>query len=117
MRKVIIIDDDEDSRKLLQTFLRLRNFSVQAFATAEDFLQQPALNADLFIIDINLGGMSGVEVCQHIKEDSLNKHTPVIIVSAHPEVERLSLDACADDFLARPFSPSLLLEKINKHLK
>ena len=89
MAVITIIDDDIDSRKLLENFLLRQGYTVIVFSNAEIFLQTPNHRSDIYLIDINLGGISGDELCSHIKK---NDHTlpPVIIISAHPEIERIS---------------------------
>jgi two-component system, OmpR family, phosphate regulon response regulator PhoB len=112
MISICIIDDDNDSRELLQAFLRRKKFAVEIFSTAEDFLTAPKTPSDLYILDINLGGLSGLDVCRQLKNDEETKDKKILIISAHPEIEKLSQQACADDFLPRPFSQSSLIEKI-----
>lgn len=113
MARITIVDDDKDSRNLLQVFLRNQQFIVETFSTAESFFADGVLNSDLYIIDINLGGISGIEVCEKLKSSPETQPRKVLIISAHPEIEKLSREACADDYLPRPFSQSLLLAKIH----
>jgi two-component system, OmpR family, phosphate regulon response regulator PhoB len=113
MIRITIIDDDPDSRNLLHVFLRNQNFSVSIFESAEKFFSHQQVETDLYIIDINLGGITGIEMCARLKTVTESKDTPVIIISAHPEVEKLAAEVCADDFLSKPFSQKKLLEKIN----
>jgi DNA-binding response OmpR family regulator len=114
MRRITIIDDDNDARNLLATFLRLNSFAVTIFSSGEEFISSGnSLDADAFIIDINLGGITGDKLCDRIKSNPESSKKPVLIISAHPEIEKLSSRACADAFLAKPFSRREVLNKMN----
>jgi DNA-binding response OmpR family regulator len=114
MRRITIIDDDADARNLLATFLRYNNFAIHIFSKAEDFLATGnASVTDVFIIDINLGGVPGDELCRQIKSHPESRNKPVLIISAHPEIEKISATACADAFIAKPFHRAEVLAKIN----
>ncbi len=116
MKKITLVEDDPDLREMLQVVLKSNQYSVEAFANGEAFMQHSGEPPDLFLIDVNLGGISGPEICQSLKADPRTKHTPIIIISAHPEVERLSREACADDYLTKPFSQKVLLLLLSKYL-
>ena len=104
MAEIVIIDDDPDSRNLLRAFLQDHFFRTRVYRNAEEFLHDFDKAGDLYLIDINLGGMSGDEVCKRLKGEEQLKTKPVVIISAHPEIEKLSNSACADAFLAKPLS-------------
>jgi two-component system phosphate regulon response regulator PhoB len=115
MTVITIIDDDIDSRKLLEKFLLRHGYTVNVFSNAETFLNTPNHQSDLYLIDINLGGISGDELCSRMKKENPTL-PPVIIISAHPEIERISKNACAEAFLTKPFSRDALLQQIESVL-
>lgn len=120
-KKITIIDDDSDLRNLLLVVLRFYNFEVEIFSSGEEFLARhkessPKDFPDLYIIDINLGGINGIDLCRNLKTSPVTKSVPVIIISAHPEIEKLAKDVCADESLAKPFSQKILKDVISKYV-
>lgn len=111
MPRITVVDDDVDSRNLLDTLLRNKGFIVSLFPSAETFLEQNDHSSDLYILDVNLGGIQGDELCSLIKSEK-DKNKPVIIISAHPDIQRISESVCADAYLAKPFSQRKLIEKL-----
>lgn len=112
--RIIIIEDDPDLRALMTLALVTKNFDVTSFAEGNAFLSQGKV-ADVYIIDINLGGESGLDLCQRIKATSVNRSV-VIIISAHPDITNLAHEACADDTLPKPFNANDLLNKVLSNL-
>jgi DNA-binding response OmpR family regulator len=117
MLRITIIDDDVDSRNLLQALLRNNKFDVRIISGAEEFQLADETQTDLFIIDINLGGVTGDEICRMIKKHPHTTHKPVIIISAHPEIQKISRDASSDACIAKPFSQKILLNTINELIR
>jgi CheY-like chemotaxis protein len=66
----------------------------------------------LYVIDINLGGMNGYEICCEIKKEPATKNSIVILMSANPDLPQLAAHAGADDHMIKPFSQKVLLERI-----
>jgi DNA-binding response OmpR family regulator len=116
MKKITIVDDDPDLRNILQVVLRSNEYAVEVFQSGEDFLKRYTGTSDLFIIDINLGGISGIEICNNLKQQAATKDVPVIIISAHPEIEKLAKEVCADDSLTKPFTQNSLLRLVLRYL-
>jgi len=112
MKRIIVIEDDSDLGHLLQRLLRSDNHEVTWFSNGKSFLNSNAPSADLYIVDIDLGDISGLSICEELKKWDKTKDSRVIVISAHPEIELLSRNACADDFLTKPFSKQKLFEKI-----
>jgi DNA-binding response OmpR family regulator len=71
---------------------------------------------DLFVIDKQLPGVNGLDVCAHLKQQAATSHIPIIMVSASPYVEKLAMDAGADAFLEKPFKQKDILELVHKFL-
>jgi DNA-binding response OmpR family regulator len=118
-KKLTVIDDDHDLRNLLQIALRNEGYEVVTFSNGKEFLDNVGESspADLCIIDINLGGISGNDVCKELKTMEKTKSKPVILISANPDVQQLAIQAPADDFLIKPISIKILLEKIHRLTK
>jgi DNA-binding response OmpR family regulator len=117
--KITVIEDDADLRGLLQTALHLEGFEVQSFSNGDDFLISMKSNprSDLYVIDINLGGTRGFEICSRIKENTDTSKSLVILISANPEVQQHARESLADDYMLKPFTQRELVQKITKLLK
>jgi len=114
---LLIVDDDERIRGLLQKFLIRNGFLVSAArdaAHARRLLQ--GLDFDLIVLDVMMPGEDGISLTRGIREDSA---VPVLLLTARSETEdRIKgLEAGADDYLAKPFEPKELLLRINAILR
>jgi DNA-binding response OmpR family regulator len=118
-RRLTVIDDDKDLRNLLQISLRLEGFDVTAYSNGDEFISSLPItgNSELYVIDINLGGMSGFEICSYIKGRKETKDAVVILISANPEVQQIAKEVCADDYILKPFSQRELIQRITTLLK
>lgn len=112
--KITVIDDDKDLRSLLQIALRIEGFEVQGYANSVEFIDaiQSVEPSVLYVIDINLGGMSGFELCQYLKSYPVTSKAFVILISANPEVQQLSNEVKADGYILKPFSQKEMIQKI-----
>lgn len=117
--KITVIDDDQDLRSLLQIALRIEGYEVLSFENGAEFMEnlEKAEPSDVYIIDINLGGISGFELCQYLKSCKATCQSLIILISANPEVQQLSREAQADDHIVKPFSQKELLRRIARGLK
>jgi DNA-binding response OmpR family regulator len=112
--KITIIEDDDDLRSLIRVPLQAAGYDVVALSEGNDLVGNSDSVPHLYIIDLNLGGMSGLEICKGIKSQKHREIVPVVIImSANPDVRQLALEACADDALLKPFSAKELLKKIS----
>ena len=110
---VLIIDDDENVRKMLVKVARSNGIDADTAASGEEALPLIAQNRyALILLDINMGGMDGFEVVEAIRSRGLQ--TPIIIVSGRKEdYDTLyGLDIGADDYVTKPFNPITLGAKI-----
>ncbi|MEC8628888.1 MAG: response regulator [Pseudomonadota bacterium] len=114
---LLIVDDDERIRVLLQKFLMRNGFLVSA---ARDAAQARrllgGLEFDLIVLDVMMPGEDGVSLTQSLRETI---STPILLLTARAETsDRISgLEAGADDYLAKPFEPKELLLRINAILR
>ena len=114
---LLIVDDDERIRGLLQKFLMRNGFLVSAARDAAHARRILAgLDFDLIVLDVMMPGEDGISLTRAIREDSA---TPILLLTARAETEdRIAgLEAGADDYLAKPFEPKELLLRINAILR
>ena len=101
----------------MHNVLEMAGFDVSSFADGADISLEASAMADAYINDIHLGATSGLALCKQIKASTSQKSKAVvIIISAFPEVQKLAMEACADDILAKPFSKNQLITKVKEHL-
>lgn len=115
---LLIVDDDERIRGLLQKFLIRQGFWVTAARDAEHARRVLAgLEFDLIVMDVMMPGEDGISLTRSLRSEKVS--TPILLLTAKGETEdRISgLEAGADDYLAKPFEPKELLLRINAILR
>lgn len=101
-KNILIIEDDNDIRYLLEYILERAFYEVRMGASARDLeLELATKLPDVIILDIMLPDGNGIDLCKQVKENQLTRHIPVIIMSAH-QFSNIE-EACADDFISKPF--------------
>ena len=105
-RRVVLIEDDGDIAEAITYQLEKVGLQVKVAKTGEEGLDAVRRGVDLVLLDLNLPGMDGLEVCRLIRRQTTTAHVPIIIVSARAdEVDRvLGLEMGADDYMVKPFS-------------
>ncbi len=105
-RRVLLIEDEGDIAEAIAYQLGKAGLQVRVARTGEEGLTAARRGVDLVLLDLNLPGMDGLEVCRLIRRQSATAHVPIIIVSARAEeVDRvLGLEMGADDYMVKPFS-------------
>jgi CheY-like chemotaxis protein len=116
MPKVLVIDDDETIREIFEVFLKKAGYEVRMLEGGDTLLGQEFEEPDIFIIDKQLRGVDGLDICRYLKQRQQHAATPVIIVSASNKVEQPARDAGADAFLSKPFKSKKLLELLLKSI-
>ncbi len=116
MLNVLIADDEESVVELVRVTLedeRVRVIAagngVTALALAEE------IRPELVLLDVNMPGHDGIEVCRRLRADERFARTPIVLLTAatRPEDVRRGLDAGATEYLTKPFSPVRLLALVD----
>jgi len=123
---ILVVDDDEESRRYLARQLKQHGHTVtlaadgqQALQLLEDRCYNPGANEiDLVLLDLWMNEKNGFEVLDEIKKDYGLRSIPVVMVSASTDIDSVvqCIGAGADDYLVKPFEPRLLLARINSCL-
>lgn len=105
-KRVLLIEDDHDIAEAISYQLERAGMNVKWARTGEEGLDAARRGTELVLLDLNLPGMDGLEVCRLIKRQASTSHVPIIIVSARgDEVDRvLGLEMGAEDYVVKPFS-------------
>lgn len=115
---LLIVDDDERIRSLLQQFLIQSDYLVSTAENAEQAITLlSAIEFDLIILDVMMPGQDGISFTAKLR--NLKNNTPILLLTARGETEdRIKgLEAGADDYLPKPFEPKELLLRINAILR
>jgi FixJ family two-component response regulator len=114
---ISIVDDDASVRTATARLLRSLGFSAHAFASAQEFLSSPRMiDTSCLIADVQMPGMSGVELQEHLTAHGHS--TPIIFITAFPEqqIRERAMNGGAIGFLSKPFDESRLLECVERAL-
>jgi FixJ family two-component response regulator len=115
---IAIVDDDELFRRSIERLVRSAGFTVEAFGSAEDFLERGDLDRTACaILDMKLPGMSGLDLQQRLI--TTPTPIPIVFVSAHDEamMQANALRAGAVAFLRKPFDNSTLLDALSRSIR
>jgi CheY-like chemotaxis protein len=116
---VLVIDDEPDVLGSVASVLNAAGYACHCCDSAEAAVERARRSApDLIISDIRLGGSSGLELCERIKEDPALAHVPVMFLSGAqiPDIIRRSHAAGGMYYLRKPFDPEVLVELVEKAL-
>lgn len=116
--KILIVDDDERLRRLLERFLTEQGFRVRGVENAEQMDRVLARELfNLVVLDLMMPGEDGLSVCRRLRAS--NNQVPIIMLTAKgDEASRIhGLELGADDYLAKPFNPRELLARIKAVLR
>lgn len=114
-KTVMVVDDDRDHLRLLETTLRPLGFLVQALPDAEAALAAlEDVTPDLFILDIDMPGMTGWDLAQALRDRAAHVSTPIMMVTGHALEARQSIDRSQlyDAFIVKPYSLSDFLVRM-----
>jgi adenylate cyclase len=112
--KVLVIDDVPQNVRLLEALLASHGYSVTTASSGPEALEKVAVDLpDLVLLDIQMPGMNGYEVCRRLRADPTTQFLPVVMVtSSDTEVRIHALEAEADDFITKPFDQQELLLRV-----
>ena len=114
--KILIVEDDEDIAFIEKDYLEMNGYVAVIAGNGPDGLAEAKTGAyDLMLLDVMLPGMNGFDVCRAVR-DSID--IPILMVTAKTEdIDKIrGLGFGADDYIEKPFSPSVLVAKVKSHL-
>jgi two-component system response regulator MtrA len=115
--KILVIDDDNALREMVGIVLTASGFTPEYCPDGDQALDTfRSFAPDLVLLDVMLPGQDGIAVCREIRKIS---GTPIIMLTAKTETQDvvLGLEAGADDYIVKPFEPSVLTARINARLR
>jgi FixJ family two-component response regulator len=115
---VAVVDDDASVRRALTRLLQSAELRVVTYASAAEFLDTGLSSGlDCVILDIHLGGMSGLELLSQLRRSGCS--LPILIITAHDDAQarETAVDAGCTAYLRKPLDAKLLLEELTTAVK
>ena len=115
--KILVVEDEQDIRDLLVFNLQKNDFNVQAADNGEKALSLiRSNNFDLILLDLMIPGISGFDLTRILKNDDETSEVPIIMLTAKGEEDDIvkGLEIGAQDYITKPFSPKVVIARINK---
>ncbi len=116
MKRIIVAEDDPGMQDALRVIFKRGGYDVVIENDGERLLSDELGIPDLYILDKQLSGVDGLDICRFLKNKPSTSQVPVIMLSADPHIEALSRQAGADNYLGKPFRLRSLLEMVSSHL-
>ena len=115
----VLIEDDPSIRKLVEYSLSSNGISIVSFPSGEEAFESDLRDAELFILDIMLPGMDGMEILSRIRKDPTLGRVPVIMLTAKGSEYDIAkgLDDGADDYIPKPFGILELISRVKAAIR
>jgi two-component system cell cycle response regulator len=120
VKRILIVDDDRENIELLSKYLSQEAHTIQSAAEGEAAMHRVrAWRPHLILLDINMPGVSGVELVPRIRHATSDEYTPIALVSGNIGIDDVAkgMQAGADEYLTKPFRPQELLSRVRALLK
>lgn len=117
---ILIVDDQPDNIQIAAGMLNGKRMTISYATSAREALTRlKTIDFDLFLLDIMMPEMNGIELCQHIKQNPQYKDSPVIFLTAKTDKQTLiaGFKAGAVDYITKPFFPDELIHRVQAHLQ
>jgi len=114
-KKILVVEDDRDISELITYNLEREGYEIACLYDGNqvvDFVRKR--KPEVIILDLMLPEVDGIEICRTLKSDADTKHVPIVMLTAKSEEADVvvGLQMGADDYIAKPFSPKVLVARI-----
>ncbi|HET7815763.1 MAG TPA: response regulator [Candidatus Baltobacteraceae bacterium] len=119
-KRILVVDDDRNLRKIIQTNLELAGYFVVTAGNGKEALEVlDTMQPDLVVLDVMMPVLDGIETAKRIRVHPVNANVPIIMLTAKGEVEdKLSgFEAGVDDYMTKPFGPQELLARVKAKIR
>lgn len=118
--RVLVVDDEEDILQLVDYNLSKEGYKVTSVTSGEEAISRARADVpDLVVLDLMLPGVDGLEVCRRMRADPATSRIPIVMLTAKGEEADIvtGLELGADDYIAKPFSPRVLIARVKAVLR
>lgn len=115
-KRILVVESNRDILELISIVLDEAGYNYSLYANEKDIFEHIVeFKPDAILLDIVKPTVEGTELCRQIKEAEGTKHIPVVVLSTHPQIERVK-EVCADEVVPKPFDIDTLLETLKDQL-
>lgn len=117
MKRILIIEDEQDIVDIATMILEDEGYEVCSFTEYRDY--QTKVNdshADLVLLDLNLQGYHGKDICKYIKGNDHLKETSVVLMSANRDIQTVKEEAGADGYICKPFDLTDFIDTVKRYI-
>jgi DNA-binding response OmpR family regulator len=115
-KKILITEDDPGLQDIFKIILEKAGYDVEIISNGNPLLKDEFIVPDLFLLDKQLSGMNGIDICKHLKKQKKTQNIPVIMISANPGIGTLAHDAGANAYIEKPFEKNYLLKMVEDYI-
>jgi DNA-binding response OmpR family regulator len=117
MKRILIIEDEQDIIDIATIILEDEGYEVSSLNEFPNFEERVnESHADLVLLDLNLDGYFGGDICKYIKSNSLLCDTSVVLMSANRDIQRTKDEVGADGYISKPFDLMDFINTVKLHL-
>jgi DNA-binding response OmpR family regulator len=117
MKKILIVEDDLSIQDIFRIIFETYGYDVECMDKGETLYEKKGNWPDAIILDKQLPGISGIEACRFLKNQSVSKDIPVILITASSGIRDAARAAGADDYFEKPFDMQTILKKVSHLIK
>ena len=113
MKRILVVDDNSDILELIEIILQRNGFETLTCRKGEDALRNIEFYIPhIILLDVFLGSINGIDICNKLKSDPVTEHIPIIMFSANTAHDLIFSRCKANDFIEKPFNINHLISKI-----
>ena len=117
-RKILVVDDEADIRDILQFNLEKAGYAVDCAESAEEALEILSAEHGLILLDVMMGGMSGIKLAEHLRNEKGNDIPIIFLTALNGQNDLLAgFSAGGDDYITKPFSIQEVIARVMAVLK
>lgn len=119
-KQVLIVDDEADFRAVLSFVLKGAGYLVHSANDGTQGLERfRALRPDLLLLDVNMPGLGGMDLCRRVRQEEVGRRTPILMLTVRSEIQIAAecVSAGATDYILKPFDDKDLLRRVARALE